>query len=243
MEGAGPNSITRFTVMEIFTGEWYLMGRIENRALRDYIYEQIRDLIEEGVFPIGEKINKSELASKFGVSQTPISDALNRLVGERYLEQRQRKGYYIREFNAQEFRDFFEMRAGLEGIAVRLCCENATDSQLQEIVTSFDGFSWPMTEDEQQRYYEADRLFHVNVVRYSGNEIILQTLKTTGFQARTYQKGLVRGPGVTLHEHQSVIDAIKVRDGERAQQQMVWHLLGSRDVFKALVEKNKSGNQ
>jgi DNA-binding GntR family transcriptional regulator len=160
---------------------------------------------------------------------------LNQLVGEKFLEQRPRDGYYIREFNAVEFCELFEMRAGLEGIAVRLCCENATDEQLRVLTSAFDEFSLPMDDELVHHYYEIDRRFHEDIVVFSGNGFILESLKTTGFQARTYQKGLVRGPDITLHEHRMVVEAIKARDGERAQQQMIWHLLGSRDVFKALL--------
>jgi len=214
------------------------MQRIENKALRNYVYEFIRDLIDHGVLPIGQKINKPELAERLGVSQTPINDALNRLVGERFLEQRPRDGYFIREFNAKEFCELFEMRSGLEGIASRLCCENATDEQLALLVSSFDEFTLPIPENLLKRYYEADRKFHENIVAFSGNSFILTDLKNTGFQARTYQKGLVRGPNITLHEHKMVIEALKARDGERAQQQMIWHLLGSRDVFKARLQES-----
>ena len=211
------------------------MRRVENKALRNYVYDHIRLMIDQGDLPMGKKIDKSELAERLGVSQTPIHDALNQLVGEKFLEQRPRDGYYIREFNAVEFCELFEMRAGLEGIAVRLCCENATDEQLQVLTSAFDEFSLPMEEELVQHYYEIDRQFHEDFVVFSGNGFILESLKTTGFQARTYQKGLVRGPDITLHEHRMVVEAIKARDGERAQQQMIWHLLGSRDVFKALL--------
>ncbi|NLE14353.1 MAG: GntR family transcriptional regulator [Spirochaetales bacterium] len=214
------------------------MPRVENKALRNYVYEHIRELIDKGELPIGEKINKHDLALKLGVSQTPINDSLNQLVGERFLEQRPRDGYYIREFSVLEFCELFEMRAALEGIAVRLCCENASDEKLAVLVSAFDDFSLPVPEEQMVHYYEADRKFHENVVLFAANSFILDALRTTGFQARTYQKGLVRGPSITLHEHRMVTEAIKVRDGERAQQQMIWHLLGSRDVFKArLLEK------
>ena len=209
------------------------MPKVENKALRNYVYDHIRELIDNGEFPIGEKIDKNALVEKLGVSQTPINDALNQLVGEKFLEQRPRKGYYIREFSALEFCELLEMRSGLEGIAVRLCCENATDEQLHQLITAFDDFALPVPDEQMHHYYEADRRFHENIVLFSANSFILDALRTTGFQARTYQKGLVRGPSITLHEHRMVIEAIKVRDGERAQQQMIWHLLGSRDVFKA----------
>ena len=215
--------------------------KIENKALRDYIYEQILDLIDRGVLRVGQKINKKELGKRFGVSQTPINDALNKLVGERYIEVQPRKGYFIREFGTDEFCQIFEMRAGLEGIAARLCCENASEEELHRLVTSFDGFTLPLDEEEMKRYYEVDRWFHEKIVQYSANAFIYDALKTTGFQSRSYQKGLVRGPEITLPEHMMIIEALKDRDGERAQRMTIFHLLNSRDVFKFRMNQRNNG--
>ncbi|MGI6432396.1 MAG: GntR family transcriptional regulator [Sphaerochaetaceae bacterium] len=206
--------------------------KVENKALRNYVYDHIRELIDQGIIPLGEKINKNEMAKSLGISQTPINDALNQLVGERFLEQRPRSGYYVREFSSKEFCELFEMRAGLETIAVRLCCENATDEQLHTLITMFDEFSEEVADELSHHYYEVDRTFHEHIIMYSNNSFILDTLRSTGFLARTYQKGLVRGPKVTMPEHKRIIEGLKKRDSQAASQAMLDHLLGSRDVFK-----------
>lgn len=212
-------------------------SRVENKSLRQNVYEKIRDLIDTGELVFGEKINKIDLAERFSVSQTPINDALNRLVGENYLIQQSRKGYYVKEFDFQEFCNLFEMRAGLEGIAARLCCERATDEELHVLITAFDGFSLPMDEQQRSDYTKADKQFHRNILKFSKNQTILDALYTTGFLNRSYQKGLVRGPEITLGEHKKVVDAFKNRDGEGAQRYMIEHLFNSRNVFKDLVAK------
>jgi DNA-binding GntR family transcriptional regulator len=213
-------------------------SRIENKSLRQNVYEKIRGLIDNGELAFGEKINKLDLADRFSVSQTPINDALNRLVGENYLIQQSRKGYYVKEFDFQEFCNLFEMRAGLEGIAARLCCERATDEELHIIITSFDSFSLPMNEEERIAYTKADKEFHRNILKFSRNPTILDALYSTGFLTRSYQKGLIRGPEITLQEHKKVIEPFKVRDGDLAQQNMVEHLLNSRNLLRELVKKS-----
>jgi DNA-binding GntR family transcriptional regulator len=206
--------------------------KVENKALRNYVYEHIRGLIDQGIIPFGEKINKHELAKSLGVSQTPINDALNQLVGERFLEQRPRSGYYVREFSSEEFCELFEMRAGLEMIAVRLCCENATDEQISTLSGMFDEFSETVSNELIRHYYEVDRRFHEHIILYANNSFILDALRTTGFLPRTYQKGLVRGPEATMPEHKRITEALKKRDSQAASQAVLDHLLNSRDVFK-----------
>jgi DNA-binding GntR family transcriptional regulator len=212
-------------------------SRIENKSLRQNVYEQIRTLIDSGELAFGEKINKIDLAERFSVSQTPINDALNRLVGENYLIQQSRKGYYVKEFDFQEFCNLFEMRAGLEGIAARLCCERATEEEMQILVSAFDGFSLPMNEEQRALYIKTDKQFHRNILKFAKNQTIMDALYTTGFLNRSYQKGLVRGPEITLDEHKRVVEAFKKRDGEGAQRYMVEHLFNSRNVFRDLVNK------
>jgi DNA-binding GntR family transcriptional regulator len=212
-------------------------ARIENKSLRQNVYEQIRALIDSGELAFGEKINKIDLAERFSVSQTPINDALNRLVGENYLIQQSRKGYYVKEFDFQEFCNLFEMRAGLEGIAARLCCERATEEEMQILVSAFDDFTLPMDEDQRALYIKTDKQFHRNILKFAKNQTIMDALYTTGFLNRSYQKGLVRGPEITLDEHKRVVQAFKNRDGEGAQRYMVEHLFNSRNVFRDLVNR------
>ena len=90
--------------------------KLENKSVKDYIYEKIKELLENNEFVIGEKINKNYLATRFNISLTPINDALNRLVGENYLVQLPRKGFFVKEFSPKELCDLFEMRAALEEI-------------------------------------------------------------------------------------------------------------------------------
>lgn len=103
------------------------MSKIENKILTDLVYEKIKTMIDDGVLLPGSKVNKAELAEMLGVSQTPINDALSRLAGEKFIEQKSRQGYFVRAFSDAELCALFEVRGGLEGVAIRLCAENAGD--------------------------------------------------------------------------------------------------------------------
>ena len=80
--------------------------KIDNTSLKSYVYNEIKQMIYAGKFPLDQKINKAELAEHFNSSLTPINDALNRLVGEKFLTLESRKGYFVREFSVEEMIEF-----------------------------------------------------------------------------------------------------------------------------------------
>lgn len=206
--------------------------KIENRSLKDTLYIKIRDLILNNEFEIGEKITKDDLAKRFGVSPTPVNDALNRLVGEHYLSLESRKGYFVREYDKKEYRDLFAMRAAIEGMAAKLICDENNNRHLDELIHMFDSFNDDNVNDAEEAYIEADMNFHAKIIMYSENTLFMETAQSQGFLWRSYQKGLAKDPVVSLKEHMAIIDAFKHRDGDRAQTAMQAHLMHSREKFK-----------
>ena len=97
--------------------------KLTKTSLSEIVYQNIKNMIKDGVLTLGQKINKNDLASSLEVSLTPVSEALNRLKGEGLLEQKSMQGYYIKKFSKIELLELFAVRAGLEGTAVCLCIE------------------------------------------------------------------------------------------------------------------------
>ena len=215
------------------------MSKIENKILTDLVYDKIKTMIDDGVLQPGCKVNKPDLAEMLGVSQTPINDALSRLAGEKFIEQRSRQGYFVRAFSDEDLCALFEVRGGLEGIAIRLCVENASDAELREIGSCFDGFEIPFPDERYNDYIHADKIFHELIVERSRNGVIVEISRTQGYLIKSNQKGLVRPPRETLPEHRSIIEAIFARDASRAQELMILHHLRSRDVFKETLASKK----
>jgi DNA-binding GntR family transcriptional regulator len=209
------------------------MVKIENIALTDLVYEKIKYMIDTGVLGAGKKINKIELVGMLGVSQTPINDALNRLSGEKFIEQKRRGGFFVREYSYFELSQLFEIRAAMEGMAVRLCVEKNTTSELDQLVHAFDGFSLPMPEERFTEYFQADKIFHENIVKFAGNPFLLDLANTSGYLIKSNQRGLVRAPDETLSEHRLVMDAIAGRDAMKAQEHLIKHLMNSRDKLRS----------
>ncbi len=198
---------------------------IDNRILAQHVYEYIRSMIITGKYPPGDKIEKKVIGETLGVSQTPVNEALSRLVGEKYLDQITRRGFFVKAFSTADLREMFEVRAALEGIAVRLCIERANTDVLDRIADMFCDFSLPIEETRLHDYLEVDRAFHNSIIELSGNSMVREMSERFGYLFKSYQPGLIRGPKETLPEHNAIARALRNRAADEAQQLMTQHHL------------------
>lgn len=208
------------------------MPKIDNKILSDHVYESIRNMILNGDLEPGMKINKNDLVARLEVSLTPINAAISRLVGERLIEQRSRYGFFVKDFDCKELQDLYAVRAGLEGIAIRLCIEKGCEEELQHLAGFFNNFELPMSDQDRKRYAKEDKNFHTTLVQYSANQLIQDMNMSYAYIIRSYQKGLIRPPEETLEEHHAIVQAIKDRDGFQAQEMIIQHHLKSKEKLK-----------
>ncbi|MGH8514646.1 MAG: GntR family transcriptional regulator, partial [Gammaproteobacteria bacterium] len=96
------------------------------------LHQQLRDAIIEGRFRPNERLVEADLAELLNVSRTPIRECLQRLVAEG-LVTRVRRGWVVHEHTPEEIGEIYDVRAGLEGWAVRLGALRATDEELETI--------------------------------------------------------------------------------------------------------------
>ncbi len=210
------------------------MLRIEKRALSDLVYEKLRGMIDEGALSAGSKVDKRDLAEQLGVSQTPINGALSRLAGEKLIEQRSRQGFFVRSYTYAELVPLYELRAALEGMAVRLGIERGETAGLERIRHAFDGFEAAPTQGHWMSYQHADGVFHRSIIEFSGNPFLIDTAKTSAILTRSNIRGLIRPPSETLPEHRAIIEAINQREPLVAQERVIQHLLRSRDRLRTM---------
>ena len=140
---------------------------------------------------------------------------------------------FLPSIKFNDFKEFFAVRAGLEGRAIRLCITSLPDKELDQFTHIFDKFKLPFNEESYQRYIKSDQEFHEKIIQLCGNSIIIDYDKNFNFVMKSYQKGLIRPPEETLSEHIEMIKAIKARDSQRAQELITSHHLKSREVLKS----------
>ena len=192
------------------------------------IYAEIKKSIFAGTWAPGERIDRKSLADKYGTSQTPVNDALNRLTGEGILESRSGDGFFVPDYDDETLADLFTARAGLESIAARLCAEEASDADKRVLAGIFAPFGDSVGPDQGEAYLAADKSFHAAVLKISGSQRLNEVESSFGHIFRSYEHGLVRPPAETLSEHRAIVNAILAGSGRDAQVAMADHLLTSR---------------
>lgn len=113
------------------------------------------------------------MAHKYGVSKTPIRDALNALEKEGYLRTLPRKGYLVSPITRSYTREYFQVRLILEKAAASLATQNAYEKELDEIINLAKQFPTDAQECEISEFYRLNNIFHMSIVRASHNSIMV----------------------------------------------------------------------
>lgn len=179
----------------------------------------------------GEKLLQEKLAAQLGVSRTPLMKALRMLEYDLLVESIPRRGMFVKKMSVQEMIDIYDVREGIESVAVRLLIERATPEQIGELELIWEPFG-DQDPIDPGSYQKADDLFHARLLDYSGNRILSTTYSNSLLQARVEQLGIMRSPEETLPEHQALVKAITERDAEKADMEIRNHLRKSKETIK-----------
>jgi DNA-binding GntR family transcriptional regulator len=195
-------------------------------SLREQIREYIVEGIVSGRWKPGERIVERRIATELDVSQTPVREALRELETLRLIESAPNKGVRVRNLTASDLEEIYPVRAGLEQIAAELAAPRlAADTSALE--------------PEVLALYEADRMsdgeaqvrhtvaFHRELVRASGNSVLLHTWESLGIEIWTALS--IRWLGTRqqsyAEEHEAVVKAFRRRD-PRVAELVKEHVLG-----------------
>jgi len=211
------------------------------RSLPEVIEEKLRELIESGELPPGERLpNEPELARRMGVARSSVRTALQRLEVLGVVEVRRGRGWFVQRVPAtnqpgeliewiaeQRFRlgELLEVRMALEGMAASLAAARATDGEIDDIAKlSQDHHSTHTDVEARVRTGEA---FHDAIVRASGNEPLLVTYRMLVPELAELRRRIFTGreqPTRWSTGHDHVVHFLKRRDSAGTRAAMVSHL-------------------
>lgn len=196
----------------------------QTRSGQTDAYSLLLEAIDVGVFKPGDRLVESDLADRFGVSRTPIREALQRLETQSLLE-RDGRSLIVASLSHSQMSELYVVRAELEGLAAKLAARHATDEEilvLQEMVQEdHDLLADPSA------LSRANRRFHKQIHLASHNRYLVQQLdlvhRSMALMATTSLAADGRG-AVALAEHQAIVDAIANRDEAAAQEALRDHI-------------------
>jgi len=194
-------------------------------------YQRLKLMILDGDIGQGEPLVERSVAARLGVSRTPVRETILRLEREGLVRIIEGKGAFVASYTIEDVIEIYQVRQGLEPIAARLSCEHVETEDLRYFEEQFNRFKAnpSLRSDESGAWEQLGRNFHSFVVRSSRNKRLIQIIE--GMQD---QIDLVRSIGRTISKHTSsestwlehfdILQALKVRDPDRAETAVRIHL-------------------
>jgi len=187
-------------------------------------YSSILEAIDVGVYRPGDRLVESDLAERFGMSRTPIREALQRLETQSLLT-RDGRSLIVASLDHNQMAELYVVRTELEGLAARLAARHATDEEvqvLQDMVKEDHALL-----NDPSLLARANRRFHKQIHLASHNRFLVQQLdlvhRSMALMATTSLAAQGRGE-IALAEHQAIVDAIVARDENAAYQALRDHI-------------------
>lgn len=197
------------------------MQRFRNSGTAaEAVYTTLRHCIVQGDLAPGARLRSSGLATRLGVSRTPVREALRKLEAEGLVTVAPRLGLIVREISEQDLVEIFAIREALEAAGARLAAENATTVEIADIRELLDDMSVTLQRGELQLFRELTAEFHLCVCRAGHNGRLLRMLKDLQDQVRHLKTSTLFIEGraqEALEEHRNLLLAIEARDLERAE--------------------------
>lgn len=191
--------------------------RPSDQPLGEYVHQEVKRSILDGVYRAGERIRESDITAQLGVSRTPVREAFRRLQSEGLLKFEPQRGAVVADLNRQEVAELYAMRQFLEGFAARLAAQHATDSEIEAIEYILE--QTKIVDDKIHEFNQINWELHHAIYAAAHNRFLIRS-----FEALSDSMSLLQGakyippgrPDKLYEEHRQIVDAIKNRDPDAA---------------------------
>lgn len=203
----------------------------------EHLADQIANDILAGVFPPGLHLDEQVLAKRFGVSRTPVRDALRLLSGTGLIDLRPRAGAMVRRMALDELDMLFIATGEIEATCARLATLSMTPKERSQLRSLHDGMARLADADDRAGYMAANQEFHGLLYAGAHNSVVEEIAVSLRRRLTPYRKAQFKAPG-RLHrshaEHGAVVRAVLGRDAAAANAAMLIHMSIVEDVFESV---------
>jgi DNA-binding GntR family transcriptional regulator len=199
------------------------------KSLHDEVLARLRDYIVEGNLEDGARIPERELSLRFGISRTPLREALKVLASEGLIELLPNRGARVRTMRAEDIREVFDMIGGLEALAGRLACEQISEAEIAEIEALHHEMYGFYLRRNLHDYFRCNQAIHQKIVDAARNNALRLAYATLGSQIQRfrYTANLATSRdrwAEAVREHESILDALRRRAGDELSDILFRHL-------------------
>jgi DNA-binding GntR family transcriptional regulator len=200
--------------------------------------QAIEDAVIAGEFVPGDRLDEASLADRFGVSRTPIREALLQLGAEGFIDVRPRRGAIVSVPTPTRLFEMFETMAEIESACGRLAARRLTSDHEAAIEAAHRGCETPAKEGDTELYYIVNRQFHEAIYRASRNEFLADQALALHKRLSAYRRIQLRARNrllQSLQEHAGILEAIRAGDEQLAATRLREHVMVQGERFSDMV--------
>ncbi|MFD2205456.1 GntR family transcriptional regulator [Kiloniella antarctica] len=204
-----------------------------NMSSRD-LRRQLEHEILLGELTPGTRLDEVALTERFGVSRTPVREALQQLSMMQLVEIRPRRGAFVKKMSLRELVDMFEVMAELEGACGRLAADRMSDDERATLKELHKASEVMVKERDYDGYYRANVAFHEAIYKGSHNEFLSEQTKNLRNRLTPYRRLQLRQSNrltSSFNEHSEITEAITSGNKALAEQLLSAHVTVQRGSF------------
>lgn len=208
--------------------------------LRDVVFNTLREAILKGELKPGERLMELQLASKLGVSRTPIREAIRMLEQEGLAVTIPRKGAEVAKMTEKDMEDVLQIRDALDELAASIACEQITPEEMDELRRTMREFEEYTKTADLKRIAEADVRFHDIIYKATRNpklENMLNNLREQMYRYRVeYLKDEKNYP-ILIKEHSEIVEGLSKKDKNKLTDAMHKHVENQVNAVKEIIRE------
>ncbi len=217
---------------------------LNRRYIHDDVADRLRDLILSGDLPPRSRVNELELAERFGISRTPLREAIKILATEGLLELLPNRGARVTALSPEEIDDMLLVIGGLEALAAELACARITEAEVDAIAVHHEAMVKHWMAGEETAYFARNRAIHESIMAAARNPVLAGLYANLSGRVARARFAAHKTPAQwakAVDEHERMLELLRRRQGLRLARLMRLHLRGKRPVIAAAFGPEAAG--
>lgn len=192
-----------------------------------YVLERLKADLDSGLISPGDQLRQTAIAKRYGVSPTPVREALRILAADGTIDYTSHRGATVRDFTPEMAHDLYRMRSEMEGFACELAVERLTDADLARIVAANERLIAATADGvEPATLSLLNKELHFSIYA-STSPIVIECIQLlwARFKPSVTLWGVTSFSSALDHDHTEILDALARRDGPAAREAMSRHVM------------------
>ncbi len=210
--------------------------------LRDVVFQTLREAILKGELKPGERLMELQLASKLGVSRTPIREAIRMLELEGLAVTIPRKGAEVARMTEKDMEDVLQIREALDELAVQIACDKMTEKQLVNLTLAMKNFENSIQTGNLKKVVQTDVEFHDVIYQATDNPKLVNILSNLSEQIYRYRVEYLKEKEnypMLVKEHEEIVTALKDRNKQLAAEMTKKHIRNQAEAVKNIIREQE----